>query len=49
MIHAMYVMQVKTPEESQYPFDPHKLVKKIKGEVAFGSLSDSTCPLVYEK
>ncbi len=32
----MYVMQVKTPEESKYPWDYYKLIKEIPGEVAFG-------------
>lgn len=44
MVHDMFVMQVKSPEESQYPWDYFKLVKKVKGEEAFGPLSDSTCP-----
>ena len=46
MVHDMYVMQVKTPEESKYPWDYYKLVKQLTGEEAFGPLSDSTCPLV---
>ena len=46
MIHDMYVMQVKTPQESKYPWDYYKVVKKMSGEEAFGPLSDSTCPLV---
>ena len=46
MVHEMYVMQVKTPEESKYPWDYYKLVKTMTGEEAFGPLSDSTCPLV---
>jgi branched-chain amino acid transport system substrate-binding protein len=46
MVHDMYVMQVKTPAESKYPWDYYKLVKKMSGEEAFGPLSDSTCPLV---
>jgi len=46
MIHDMYVMQVKTPAESKYPWDYYKLVKKMGGEEAFGSLAGSTCPLV---
>ena len=46
MIHDMYVMQVKTPAESKYPWDYYKLVKKMSGEEAFGSLADSSCPLV---
>src|SRR6478609_5534413 len=46
MIHPMYVMQVKTPAESKYPWDYYKLVKTMSGEEAFGKLSDSACPLV---
>jgi branched-chain amino acid transport system substrate-binding protein len=46
MVHEMYVMQVKTPEESKAPWDYYKLVKTMPGEEAFGPLSDSTCPLV---
>jgi branched-chain amino acid transport system substrate-binding protein len=49
MIHDMYVMQVKTPAESKYPWDYYKLVKKMGGEEAFGPLSASTCPLVKNK
>ena len=46
MQHSMYVMQVKTPAESKGPWDYYKLVKTMSGEEAYGSLSDSTCPLV---
>jgi branched-chain amino acid transport system substrate-binding protein len=46
MVHDMYVMQVKTPAESKYPWDYYKLVKKMSGEDAFGPLSASTCPLL---
>ncbi|HUR88267.1 MAG TPA: ABC transporter substrate-binding protein [Ramlibacter sp.] len=49
MVHDMYVMQVKTPAESKYPWDYYKLVKKMSGEEAFGPLSDSTCPAVKNK
>ena len=45
MSHDMYVMQVKTPAESKYPWDYYKLVKKMSGDEAFGPLSQSTCPL----
>jgi branched-chain amino acid transport system substrate-binding protein len=44
--HSMHVMQVKTPAESKGPWDYYKLVKTMSGEEAYGSLSDSTCPLV---
>ena len=31
MIHDMYVMQVKTPQESKYPWDYYKVVKIMQG------------------
>jgi branched-chain amino acid transport system substrate-binding protein len=46
MAHDMYVMQVKTPEESKYPWDYYKLVKTMSADDAFGPASDSVCPLV---
>lgn len=46
MVHPMYVMQVKAPADSKYPWDYFKLVKKMSGEEAFGPLSASTCPLL---
>jgi branched-chain amino acid transport system substrate-binding protein len=46
MEHDMYIMQVKKPEESKYPWDYYKLVQTMSGEEAFGKLSDSACPLV---
>jgi branched-chain amino acid transport system substrate-binding protein len=46
MEHQMYIMQVKKPEESKYPWDYYKLVQAMSGEEAFGKLADSTCPLV---
>ncbi len=44
MIHDMYVMQVKTPQESKYPWDYYKVVKVMKGEEAFGPIT-GVCPL----
>jgi branched-chain amino acid transport system substrate-binding protein len=44
--HSMFVMQVKTPAESKGPWDYYKVVRTMSGEEAFGSLADSTCPLV---
>ena len=46
MEHAMYVMQVKKPSESKYPWDYYRVVQKMSGDQAFGKLADSTCPLV---
>jgi branched-chain amino acid transport system substrate-binding protein len=44
MIHDMYVMQVKTPQESKYPWDYYKVVRKMSGEEAFGPIT-GLCPL----
>jgi branched-chain amino acid transport system substrate-binding protein len=46
MVHDMYLMQVKTPEESKYPWDYLKLLKTIPGDEAFRPLSEGECPLV---
>ena len=45
MEHEMYIMQVKKPEESKYPWDYYRLVQTMSGEEAFGKLADSACPL----
>ena len=39
MIHPMYVMQVKTPAESKYPWDYYKTVRVMPGEEAFGPIT----------
>jgi branched-chain amino acid transport system substrate-binding protein len=39
MIHPMYVMQVKSPQESKYPWDYFKVVKQMSGEEAFGPMT----------
>jgi branched-chain amino acid transport system substrate-binding protein len=44
MVHDMYVMQVKTPQESKYAWDYYKVVKKMNGEEAFGPIT-GLCPL----
>jgi branched-chain amino acid transport system substrate-binding protein len=46
MVHEMYLMQVKAPEESKYPWDYFKLLKTIPADEAFRPLSESECPLV---
>lgn len=48
MIHDMYVMQVKSPQESKYPWDYYKLLKQMKGEEAFGPIT-GRCPLAPKK
>jgi branched-chain amino acid transport system substrate-binding protein len=44
MVHEMYVMQVKTPQESKYPWDYYKVLKRMPGEEAFGPIT-GLCPL----
>ena len=39
MIHTMYVMQVKTPQESKAPWDYYKVVRTLSGEEAFGPVT----------
>jgi len=46
MVHQMYVMQVKTPAESKYPWDYYKVLKVMSGEEAYGSQPDPACSLV---
>ncbi|HSD38855.1 MAG TPA: ABC transporter substrate-binding protein [Rhodocyclaceae bacterium] len=46
MIHEMYLLEVKTPAESKYPWDYYKVVAKVPGEQAFQSLEKSTCPFI---
>ena len=46
MVHSMYVMQVKKPAESKYPWDYYRVVKVMTGEEADGSQPDPTCPML---
>ena len=43
--HDMYLVQVKTPEESKYPWDYYKIAKVIPAADAFPPISDK-CPNV---
>jgi branched-chain amino acid transport system substrate-binding protein len=47
MIHDMYVMQVKSPQESKYSWDYYKVVKVMSGEEAFGPIT-GLCPLAQK-
>jgi len=44
--HEMFLVQVKTPQESKYPWDYYKIVKKISAADAFPSVQAQACPLV---
>lgn len=46
MVHDIYQVRVKKPEESTDPSDILKVMQTIKGDDAFKPLAESTCPLV---
>jgi branched-chain amino acid transport system substrate-binding protein len=46
MVHDMYLWEVKSKDESKYPWDYLKLLSTIPAERAFQPLSQSTCYLV---
>jgi len=46
MVHDMYLMKVKKPEDSKYPWDYFQLMKVIPAEEAFQPLSLSKCSMV---
>jgi branched-chain amino acid transport system substrate-binding protein len=45
-IHPMYLVEVKKPEESKYPWDYYKIRATIPAEQAFRPLDQGKCPLV---
>jgi len=46
MVHDMYLMQVKAPAESHYPWDFYTVRATIPGAEAYEPLSQSRCPLI---
>ena len=49
MVHDMYFVQVKTPEESNGPWDYYKILSTIPGDQAFRPLDEGGCPLVKQR
>ena len=45
MVHDLVLVQVKTPQESKYPWDYYKILTRISGDEAFGP-PDPACSLV---
>jgi len=43
MVHDMYLMQVKAPNESKYPWDYYKLVATIPGAQAYTTKAETKC------
>ncbi len=46
MMHAMYLVEVKTPNESKRPWDYYKVLRQIPAEDVAHPLAESKCPLV---
>lgn len=46
MMHDLYLVQVKNPSESKYPWDYFNIVATIPAEEAFRKVEDSECPLL---
>ena len=44
-VHDMYLLQVKTPEESKRKHDSFKLIKELPGGPLFASKEEANCPL----
>jgi branched-chain amino acid transport system substrate-binding protein len=46
VMRPYYLLQVKKPSESKYPFDYLKLLATVPAEEAARPLSESACPMV---
>ena len=49
MVHDMYFVQVKTPEESTGAWDYYRILSTIPSDQAFRPLDESGCPLVKQR
>lgn len=43
MVHDMYLMEVKKPSESKYPWDYYKVVQTIPGDQAYATKAETKC------
>ena len=46
LLHPIYLLQVKTPAESKYPWDYYKVMATVPPEQAFRPLAEGGCPFV---
>ena len=49
MVHSMFLLEVKKPEESKYPWDYYKVLAEVPGDQAFRPVKDGGCPYVTAK
>lgn len=45
MVHDLYLLQVKKPEDSAGPWDVYRVLASIPGKEVFPSMEDESCPL----
>jgi branched-chain amino acid transport system substrate-binding protein len=45
VMNPMYLFQVKTPEESRYPWDYYRLVRTVPADEAFRPMSEGGCKM----
>jgi branched-chain amino acid transport system substrate-binding protein len=45
MVHDMYLMQVKSPKESKYPWDYYHVRQTIPGDQAYATKAETKCSL----
>src|SRR5471030_136192 len=45
MVHDLYLMEVKKPSESKYPWDYYKVVATIPGDQAYATKAETKCSL----
>ncbi|HWW72197.1 MAG TPA: ABC transporter substrate-binding protein [Duganella sp.] len=45
MVHDMFLMEVKKPSESKYPWDYYKVVATIPGDQAYATKAETKCSL----
>ncbi len=48
VLHDMYLVQVKTPQESKGQFDDYKILSKLAGKDAYRPENEGGCPLVSQ-
>ncbi|MBV9064546.1 MAG: ABC transporter substrate-binding protein [Methylobacteriaceae bacterium] len=48
-VHAIYLFEVKKPEESKYPYDYYKLVETVPADQAFRPIAQGNCPMLGSK
>lgn len=49
LVHDVYLLQVKAPEDSKEPWDYYDVVATLSGDEAFRPIEASTCPMVEKK